>query len=138
MTRYRHVTSNLTNSQKGNCETFKKCTFHCFKRGTQSIASAKQDKAKPQSLGSGVWKLFVIVEGDNSKALCKVWQEEKALVAISRGGKQSRQLTATNLLNHVRKHPNKFLDVAANDKNQKNKERTEMNTDVFVRSAIAF
>ena len=121
MTRYRHVTSNLTNSQKGNCETFKKCTFHCFKRGTQSIASAKQDKAKPQSLGSGVWKLFVIVEGDNSKALCKVCQEEGAHVVISRGGKQSKQFTTTNLRNHLRKHPKKFLELAANDTEQRTK-----------------
>ena len=71
MTCCQHVTLKLTNSQKANCETFKICMFHCFKRETRLVASATQDKAKAQSLRSGVWKCFEIVEGDNSKAVCK-------------------------------------------------------------------
>ena len=82
------------------------------------IGSATQNKAMAQSFRSCVWKIFEIVEGDNSKALCKVFQEEGACVVISRGGKQSKQFTTTDLQNHLHKHPNKFLELAANDKEQ--------------------
>ena len=94
--------------------------FHCFKHETRSVASATQDKVMmAQSLRSGVWNFFEIEEGDNSKALCKVCQEEGTCVAISQGGKQSKQFTTMNLRNHLDKHPKKFLELAANDKEKR-------------------
>ena len=93
--------------------------FHCFEQETSLVASATRDKAKTQSLRSCVWKFFEIVESDNSKALSKVCQEEGARVVISWGGKQSKQFTTTNLQNHLRKHLKKFLELAANDKEQR-------------------
>ena len=89
MTRCQHVTPKLTNSQKANCETFKICMFHCFKHETRLVASATQDKAKAQSLRSGVWKFFEIVEGDNSKALCKVCQRKPMLLYPEEANKVS-------------------------------------------------
>ena len=78
------------------------------------VCDTRQSEGPISSKRSGVWKFFEIVEGDNSKALCKVCQEEGA--CISWGGKQSK---LTNLQNHLRKHPKNFLELAANDKEQR-------------------
>ena len=78
------------------------------------VCDTRQSEGPISSKRSGVWKFFEIVEGDNSKALCKVCQEEGA--CISWGGKQSK---LTNLQNHLRKHLKKFLELAANDKEQR-------------------
>ena len=104
----KNVSSKVRNGNNLKCET-------------RSVASTTQGKAMAQSLRSCVWNFFEIVEGDNSKALklCKVCQEEGACVVISQGGKQSKQFTTTNLRNHLRKHPKKFLKLTANDKGQR-------------------
>ena len=41
-----------------------------------------------RALGTGVWAYFQFVEGDNTKVICKVCQEDEAYVLISRGGTQ--------------------------------------------------
>ena len=100
-----------------------------------TVSNAKQDQLRlwhktmwrPNLLGAtGVWTFL--------EALCKVCQEEGTCVAISQGGKQSKQFTTMNLQNHLRKHPKKFLELAANDKEQTTDRdeywRLQMNTDV--------
>ena len=72
-----------------------------------------------KTLRSCVWAYFQLVEGDNTKAICKVCQEDGARVLISRGGTNSKQFTTTNLRNHLRRHPKQFLELSSNDKEQK-------------------
>ena len=72
-----------------------------------------------QSPRSGVWVYFQIVQGDKTKALCKVWPDKGDHTILSRGGKQNKNLTTTNLRNHLRRHPKEFFELSANNKEQK-------------------
>jgi hypothetical protein len=46
---------------------------------------------------SAVWTYFDILEDDNMKAMCKVYQEKSSRIVIIRGGKTCKQFTMTNL-----------------------------------------
>ena len=80
----------------------------------------QHETAMAQTLRSCVWAYFQLVEGDNTKAICKVCQEDGARVLISRGGTNSKQFTTTNLRNHLRRHPKQFLELSSNDKERLN------------------
>ena len=67
---------------------------------------------------SAVWTYFGIVKDDNTKAMCKVCQKKGSQIVISRGGKTCKQFTTTNLHNHLRKHPKKFLALSTDEKEQ--------------------
>ena len=69
-----------------------------------------------KTLRSSVWKYFKLHDGDDSKALCEVCQDEGARVLISRGGKNSKKFTTMNLRNHLKaKHPKQFLELTDSD-----------------------
>jgi hypothetical protein len=46
---------------------------------------------------SAVWTYFDTLEDDNTKAMCKVYQEKSSRIVIIRGGKTCKQFTTTNL-----------------------------------------
>lgn len=91
----------------------------------------KQVSIMAHTLKSEVWRYFKILEDDNTKAMCKVCQEEGSRIVISRGGKNCKQFTTTNLRNHLRKHPKEFLALSADEKTkrtQQDMESTESTT----------
>jgi hypothetical protein len=45
---------------------------------------------------SAVWTYFDILEDDNTKAMCKVYQEKGSRIVISRGENTCKQFTTTN------------------------------------------
>lgn len=79
---------------------------------------------------SNVWRFFKVLEDDNTKAVCLCCEEEGSCVTVSRGGKDKRKFTTTNLRNHLSiKHPAKFSTLQIQAEEEKKKGQLKRKSD---------
>ena len=63
-----------------------------------------------------VWEYFKINDNDESKAECLVCKSSGGRSLLSRGGKQKKHVTTTNLRSHLQSlHPSKYIELESKE-----------------------
>ena len=93
----------------------------------------------PSICKSIVWQYFSICENDEAKAECLVCKSKGGRTLLSRGGKQKKNFTTTNMPSHLQSlHPSKYIELTDSERArpEKRKDHAEENTTATMRKKL--